>query len=87
MTVALPHLLLALTVTSDVFEHIMVLRQVPLFWKLLLICQCLIATNICFLNASITASNSNPVDILMNSTGLLVLNDMDNIVFLIFGVF
>lgn len=39
----------------------------------------MIAVNIANLNASLTAGQSTPVDILMNSMGLLVINDMDNI--------
>ena len=39
---------------------------------------------ICVLNASIAAGSDTTVDILMNSVGLLILNDMDNIVCKIF---
>jgi hypothetical protein len=39
----------------------------------------MIAVNIASLNASLTAGQETPVDILMNSMGLLVINDMDNI--------
>ena len=35
---------------------------------------------ICFINAMLTAGCGTPIDILMNSVGLLILNDLDNIV-------
>lgn len=44
----------------------------------------MIAINICSVNAQVAAGQDNPVDILMNSTGLLILNDMDNIIGVLF---
>lgn len=79
--------ILGVTITTDVFEHLSVLRQAPFFFQILLIAQCCIAVNIGVLNASMTAGSDNPVDILMNSMGLLILNDMDNIVAQLFLVF
>lgn len=72
-------LILGISVTADVYNHLVVLRQVPFFFKILLIVQSSIAINIAILNASLTAGQSTPVDILMNSIGLLIINEMDNI--------
>lgn len=47
----------------------------------------MVAVNIGIVNASLTAGSSTPIDILMNSMGLLVLNDIDNIVSGIFMVY
>lgn len=71
--------ILGITITADLYDHLLVMRQVPFFFKILLVIQCIIAVNIAILNASLTAGQATPVDILMNSMGLLVINDMDNI--------
>ena len=52
----------------------------------MLILQCLIAIYIGTLNAQNAAGQGNAIDILMNSTGLLVLNDMDNVVGVLFNL-
>jgi hypothetical protein len=73
-------IILSATISNDINEHLLILRQVSLPWKVLVICQILVCVYICVLNASNAAGQDDAVDILMNSTGLLVLNDMDNIV-------
>lgn len=73
-------IILGSVITADIYEHLSVMRKVPLFWKLLLLVQCNIAIGIATLNASIAAGQDNVVDILMNSTGLLILNDLDNLI-------
>lgn len=79
--------ILGVTITKDLYEHLSVMRQAPILFKALLVLQCCIAVNIGVLNASITAGSNNPVDILMNSMGLLILNKMDNIIATLFFVF
>ena len=61
-------------------DHMMHMRVVELPYKILLMCQILISMTICILNASLTAGSSNFVDILLNAVGLMILNDLDNIV-------
>ena len=78
--------ILAAVITTDIYEHLVVMRQAALFYKFLLIFQVLIAMSIGFINASNAAGQGNAVDILMNSTGLLILNDMDNIVGALFQI-
>lgn len=73
-------IILATILTQDVYTHLVVMRQAPLFFKLLIGLQICVAVNIGLLNASMCAGQGNPIDILLNSAGLLILNDMDNVV-------
>lgn len=51
------------------------MRQGNWYFRFLLILQCLISSNICVLNATLTAGSDHAVDILLNSVALLALND------------
>ena len=76
--------ILSVALTQDCVEHMKHIRFVPWFWKFLLTVQCFISMWLCLLNAELTAGAENAADILMNSVGLLVLNDLDNIVGMMF---
>jgi len=72
--------ILSISLTQDCCDHLMHMRSKPFLWKLLLLLQIIISMTICLLNALLTASLKSTVDILMNAVGLLVLNDLDNII-------
>lgn len=72
--------ILAFSLTSDSCDHLMHMRIFKFPWKILLMGQVLVSMSICVVNASLTAGSDSVVDILMNAVGLLILNDLDNIV-------
>lgn len=76
--------LLGSTITADIYSHFRLMRQVSVFWKCVLALQAIIAINVCSINALCAAGQTDPVDILMTTTGLLVLNELDDIVGYVF---
>lgn len=73
-------IILSFSLASDICNHMLYLRTAPLIWKVKLMVQILISMTICFLNGLLCAALDTGFDILMNSLGLLILNDLDNIV-------
>ena len=76
--------ILAASITSDCCEHLMHLRFLAWPHKLLLIGQLEASMMLCLLNGTLTAGSKTVLDILMNAVGLIVLNDLDNIIGAIF---
>lgn len=72
--------ILSFALTSDNCDHLMHLSVFALPWKVLLLGQVIVSMSICVLNACLTAGTDSVVDILMNAVGLMILNDLDNIV-------
>ena len=72
-------ILLAFSLTCDCCNHLLYIRNAPIIWKFKLIMQIQISVNICFLNALLCAAQGTGFDMLMNSLGLLILNDLDDI--------
>lgn len=72
--------ILTASLTSDACDHLMHLRFVAWPFKILLILQVEICMFLCLLNGSLTAGSETIIDILMNAVGLIVLNDLDNVI-------
>lgn len=72
--------ILAFALTSDCVDHLMHLRIVGAPWKILLGGQVIVSMTICVINATLTAGSDSVLSILMNAVGLMVLNDLDDIV-------
>ena len=72
--------ILTASLTSDACDHLMHLRFVAWPFKILLIIQVEICMFLCLLNGSLTAGSETIIDILMNAVGLIVLNDLDNVI-------
>lgn len=73
-------ILLAFSLTSDCSDHLMYIRSVKWPWKILLMFQVIISMVVCVVNALLCAGSDSVLDILMNALGLMILNDLDNIV-------
>lgn len=72
--------ILCFALTSDTVEHLTHMRFVNPVCKFKLMIQVMVSQTICVLNAALTAGSNNFVDILLNAVGLMILNDLDNIV-------
>lgn len=79
-------MILAAIITADLYSHLVVMRQATPLGKIMLVAQCTMIVNIGILNASMCAGQDNPLDILLNTTGLIILNEMDNFCVQIFLV-
>ena len=76
--------ILAASITSDCVDHLMHMRFVSWPHKFLLIGQIEASMLLCLLNGTLTAGSETVLDILMNAVGLVVLNDLDNIIGMIY---
>ena len=72
-------IMLSFALTVDICNHLLYMKSAPALWKLLFILQVLISLNICFLNGLLCAAQATGFDMLMNSLGLLILNDLGSI--------
>jgi hypothetical protein len=71
--------LLCFSLTADICNHLLYMKNASPLFKILLMCQILVSLNVCFLNALLCAAQGTGFDMLMNSLGLLILNDLDDI--------
>ena len=78
--------LLAFSLTCDCCNHLLYMRTAPPIFKIKLMLQVLISMNICLLNALLCAAQDTGFDMLMNSLGLLILNDLDDIIGQLFQI-
>ena len=76
--------ILSASITSDCCDHLMHMRFVYWPYKIMLMGQVEASMMLCLLNGSLTAGSETVLDILMNAVGLIVLNDLDNIIGTIF---
>lgn len=68
----------------DIYNHASSMRHVGPFHKLLLILQIFVAAQVCFINAMVTAGQGTLIDVLMNAAGMYILNEIDEIVLMLF---
>lgn len=67
-------------ILSDIFNHLLYIHYANFWFKSLLLMQLLISINIFILNALLAAGQENGMEILLNAIGLIIINDIDNII-------
>lgn len=70
----------------DIYLHAKILRHVAFMHKALMMYQIVIAVFVCRLNGLVTSGQDSIIDILMNTAGLYILNEFDDIALNLFIV-